>query len=240
MNKTKFQNGYLIRFNLIERIQHIILFVALIMLLLTGLSLSYYDSWFGRFMIDIEGGLESRGNLHYFFAFVLMALGVFHAFYVTFSDKGQSEIAHMKYTKKDFRNMLISFRYNFGMGKATPYYGRYNLSQKFQYWGVIFGSVIMITTGIILLLKVWKIAMLFPKWLWDITNLVHSFEGMMIFLVLFLWHIYDVHLSPGVFPMSRVWLTGKISEEELKKEHPEEYDEINKDKSGEWKIDGNI
>ena len=40
--------------------------------------------------------------------------------------------------------------------------------------------------------------------------------------------------------MSRVWLTGKISEEELRKEHPEEYDEINKDKSEEWKIDGNI
>ena len=53
----------------------------------------------------------------------------------------------------------------------------------------------MITTGIILLLKVWKIAMLFPKWLWDITNLVHSFEGMIIFLVLFLWHLYGTLIS---------------------------------------------
>ena len=87
----------------------------------------------------------------------------------------------------------------------------------------------MITSGIILLLKVWQIAMVVPKWLWDITNLVHSFEGMMIFLVLFLWHIYDVHLSPGVFPMSKIWLNGKISKDELKQEHPQEYDEIFKD-----------
>ena len=151
MKKAKLQNGYLIRFNIIERIQHVILFVALIMLLLTGLSLTYYDSWFGRFMIDIEGGLESRGRLHYFFAFVLMALGMFHAFYVTFSNKGQSEIAHLKYSKKDFRNMLLSFKYNFGIGKTRPYYGRYNLSQKFQYWGVILGSTIMVVSGIILL-----------------------------------------------------------------------------------------
>jgi len=53
---------------------------------------------------------------------------------------------------------------------------------------------------------------------------------MMIFLVLFLWHIYDVHLSPGVFPMSKIWLTGKISKDELKEEHPQEYDEIFKGK----------
>jgi len=220
------QNEYIIRFNMTERIQHIILFVSLIMLLLTGLSLTYYNSWFGKFMIGLEGGLEGRGRLHYFFAFVLMALAVFHAFYITFSAKGQSEIANIKYGKKDFKDMLLSFKYNFGFGKTKPYYGRYNLSQKFQYWGVIAGSAIMITTGLILLLKVWKIAMIVPKWLWDITSLVHSFEGMIIFLVLFLWHIYDVHLSPGSFPMNKSWLTGKISREELKDEHPKEYDEL--------------
>ena len=228
--KANSQNEQIVRFNISERIQHIILFVALIMLLLTGLSLTYYNSAFGKFMIGLEGGFEVRGRLHYFFAFILMALGIFHAFYVTFSDKGQSEIAHLKYRKKDFKDMMLSFMYNFGFGKTSPYYGRYNLSQKFQYWGVIAGSAVMITTGIILLLKVWTIAMIVPKWLWDITNLVHSFEGMMIFLVLFLWHIYDVHLSPGVFPMSRTWLTGKISKDELKEEHPLEYDEIFKDK----------
>ncbi|MCX8011523.1 MAG: hypothetical protein N3A61_10245, partial [Ignavibacteria bacterium] len=52
------------RFNLIERIQHIVLFVTLIMLLITGLSLTFYDSWLGRFMIELEGGLKGRGRLH--------------------------------------------------------------------------------------------------------------------------------------------------------------------------------
>ena len=229
--EEKIKNEFIVRFNLTERIQHIILFVALIMLLLTGLSLTYYDSWFGKFMIDLEGGLENRGKIHYIFAFVLIVLCIFHAFYVTFSDKGQKEIAQLKYRKKDFLDMKDNFKYNFGFQKEKPYYGRYNLSQKFQYWGVILGSAVMITTGIILLLKVWKIAMVVPKWIWDITILVHSFEGMMIFLVLFLWHIYDVHLSPGVFPMSKIWLTGKISMKELKEEHPREYDEIIKEKS---------
>jgi formate dehydrogenase subunit gamma len=237
--KVQNKNEYIERFNLSERIQHIVLFVSLIMLLLTGLSLTYFDTWFGRFMIDIEGGLEGRGRLHNIFAFILMMLGVFHAFYITFSVKGQSEIASIKYTKKDFRDMLISLRYNFGFGKTKPAYGRYNLSQKFQYWGVVVGSAVMIGTGIILLLKVWKIAMILPKWLWDITSLVHSFEGMMIFLVLFLWHIYDVHLSPGVFPMSKTWITGKISLDELKEEHPQEYDRTYNDETAGEKVEEN-
>jgi formate dehydrogenase subunit gamma len=219
-------DNYLVRFNLIERIQHIVLFVSLIMLLLTGLSLAYYDSWFGRFMIGLEGGLQGRGRLHNFFAFVLIALGIFHAFYVTFSDKGHREISHLKYGKGDFKKLVMSFKYNFGLSKDKPRFGRYNLAQKFQYWGVIIGCAVMIVTGIVLLLKVWDIAMIFPKWLWDLTNIVHSYEGMLIFLVLFVWHIYDVHLSPGVFPMSKIWLTGKISKDELKNEHSEEYDEL--------------
>jgi formate dehydrogenase subunit gamma len=223
---TNPDNEYIIRFNLTERIQHIILFVTLIMLLLTGLSLAYHDSWLGRFMIQLEGGLQGRGRLHNIFAFVLIALSVFHAFYVTFSDKGHGEISHLKYRKKDFKNIVLSFKYNFGFSKQKPQFGRYNLSQKFQYWGVVTGSAIMIVTGIILLLKVWNVAMIVPKWMWDITNIVHSYEGMLIFVVLFVWHIYDVHLSPGVFPMSKVWLNGRINKKELRDEHPEEYAEM--------------
>jgi hypothetical protein len=49
---------------------------------------------------------------------------------------------------------------------------------------------------------------------------------MLIFVVLFVWHIYDVHISPDVFPMSTVWLTGKISKDKLKENHPLEYERI--------------
>lgn len=225
MNKINGEE-FVVRFNLIERIQHIILFVTLIMLLVTGLSLAYYDSWIGKLVIQLEGGLQSRGRLHNFFAFVLILLGVFHLFYIIFSDKGHAEISHIKIRKKDFRRFISSLKYNFNLSNEKPQYGRYNFAQKFQYWGVVFGCAVMIVTGIILLLKVWNIAMIVPKWMWDITNIVHSYEGILIFIVLFIWHIYDVHLTSRVFPMSKVWLTGKISKADLKSEHLEEYKEI--------------
>jgi len=196
------------------------------MLLVTGLSLAFQQTWLGKFVIQLEGGFQARGRLHNFFAFILIALTVFHAFYVTFSDKGHREISHLKYRKKDIKDFVQSLKYGLGISKQKPSFGRYNLSQKFQYWGVVLGSSIMIITGLILLLKVWNAAMIVPKWLWDITNVVHSYEGLLIFLVLFMWHIYDVHLSPGIFPMSRVWISGRISKNELKEKHPEEYEEL--------------
>jgi len=217
---------YVIRFSFADRIAHIILFITLIMLMISGLSLSYYNSDFGRFVIGLEGGYGNRGLLHIIFAVLLIIISVYHVLYLIFSERGQREMCNIKYRAQDFKNFIISLKYNFGISKEKPKFGKYNLLQKFQYWGVIFGSLLMILTGMVLLLKVKGVGMIVPKWLWDITNVIHSNEGLLIFLVLFVWHIYDVHLSPGVFPMSKVWLNGKMSKEDLKKNHILEYEKL--------------
>jgi hypothetical protein len=38
--------------------------------------------------------------------------------------------------------------------------------------------------------------------------------------------MYNVHLKPEVFPMSKIWLTGKITGHELKTLHALEYRKI--------------
>jgi len=38
------------------------------------------------------------------------------------------------------------------------------------------------------------------------------------------WHFYNEHLKPEVFPMSWLWVTGKMSTEEMKHKHPLEYE----------------
>jgi len=54
-------DNYVLRFTLSERIQHFLLLGSLLVLALTGLSLMFHDTALGRFMIRLEGGLESRG-----------------------------------------------------------------------------------------------------------------------------------------------------------------------------------
>jgi hypothetical protein len=41
-----------------------------------------------------------------------------------------------------------------------------------------------------------------------------------------LWHFYWVHLRPEVYPMSMVWLTGQVTEDEMAQNHPLELAQI--------------
>jgi len=67
--------------------------------------------------------------------------------------------------------------------------------------------------------------------------LLHGRESVVIFLVLFLWHLYDVHFRPEVFPMDWSWITGRISLADLQERHPLEYERLRN--SGAIDGDGN-
>ena len=72
------------------------------------------------------------------------------------------------------------------------------------------GSLVMIFSGFFM----WNVELslsIFPLWLHDIFAIVHGYEAMLAFLAIIIWHMYNVHLNPEVFPMSRIWLDGKIT-----------------------------
>jgi hypothetical protein len=72
-----------------------------------------------------------------------------------------------------------------------------------------------------------------PKWVLDVALIVHSGEGLLIFVVLFLWHLYDTHLRAEVFPMDWTWLSGRLSRAELEKRHPLEHERLFGSRTGE-------
>jgi hypothetical protein len=85
--------------------------------------------------------------------------------------------------------------------------------------------IIMIGSGALLWFE--STAMQFmPKFVLDIAKEAHSDEALLATLAIVIWHFYNVHLNPHKFPMSRTWITGRISREEMIEEHPLEYEEI--------------
>lgn len=214
------------RFSLNQRIQHILTMVSMILLSVTGLALKYHDTWLGRAMIFLEGGFETRGIIHRVSAIVLIGLAIYHVFYLLFSDRGHSDLKKMRPSRSDVRNMRCMIRsLTSGEMSGRARFGKFSIRQKAQYFGVMLGTALMVFTGFILWFETQAMALI-PKWLVDVTVVVHGAEGLLIFLILFLWHLYNVHLNPEAFPMSRTWLTGRMSADELRERHPVEYESI--------------
>ena len=83
----------------------------------------------------------------------------------------------------------------------------------------------MISTGLVLYFPM-LVTKFLPGELIPVSKVAHSNEGLMAFLVVITWHIYNVHLAPGIFPYDASIFTGKISRERLRHEHPLEYERL--------------
>lgn len=215
-----------------QRFQHFLLLVSFIILIITGLALKFHETWFGKFIITIEGGVIARGIFHRFAAVLLIFVVIYHFFYVLFTRHGHDQFLLLLPRGKDFTDALNSVLYNLGLRNEPPLLDKYAPPHKFQYWAVVAGSILMILSGFVLWFQSQAMLVL-PKWVFDITKVVHSYQGVIIAIVILIWHLYIVHLSSGRFPMSRIWIDGKITLEELKKEHPLEYARMFEEKTDE-------
>jgi cytochrome b subunit of formate dehydrogenase len=81
---------------------------------------------------------------------------------------------------------------------------------------------VMIGTGTILWRPDWFLEWM-PGWTFEVCRIIHGFEATLAFLAIIIWHMYHVHLRPDVFPMSWAWLTGRISREQMRHHHVQEY-----------------
>jgi cytochrome b subunit of formate dehydrogenase len=213
------------RFTIAQRVQHALMIVTMLVLLLTGIGLLFHESWWAAWLIRLEGGMEARGYLHRVSAVMLMALALWHACQVIFSRLGHEEFMKLLPRRQDLRDFIQTMRFNAGKADQPPVFDKYSFTEKFQYNGVVAGTIIMTVTGILLWFENISMAVM-PKWVIDVTAIVHGYDGVLAFIVLFLWHLYNVHLNPRVFPMNKVWLTGKITLKELRERHYLQYLEI--------------
>jgi cytochrome b subunit of formate dehydrogenase len=214
-----------IRFTLNQRIQHALLLLCVVILAVTGMELQFhYQSW-AQALISLEGGFAARGKIHRSLAVVLMALSGWHFLWVLFTERGHREFLNYLPHLQDFKDVWEVLRYYFGQKTEFPPHGRFTPVQKFQYVAVSGGILIMIATGFLMWFETESMSV-FPKWIIDACRMAHGWEATFIFGVLLVWHIYHVHFTPGHFPMSWVWINGRITISHLKEEHPLEYQQL--------------
>ncbi len=213
------------RFTLNERVQHGLLMASTLILLITGFSLLFHDVWIGRWLLWLEGGIEGRGLIHRGAAVVLMAVIAYHLAYILFTERGHGQFMHMRPGGQDVRDLLQMVRMNLGEPVERPAFNRFDYRQKFQYWAFAIAGATMVLSGLVLWFATEAMAVM-PKWFFDLLAALHGRESILIFLLLFVWHLYDVHLRPEVFPMDWSWITGRIGLADLQARHPAEYERL--------------
>ena len=210
------------RFDINQRIQHIWLFTTTFVLALTGFAQMYYDSW-GFYVGQILGGQQNLIGIHLASAFLLGVLIVYHfAFYstqyVVRRMRGNPVPLSINLSKKDITDFIQSMKWMVGRGDA-PKYPKYDYAQKFDYWGIYWGMIILGVPGVLL----WMFGYNFMN---GLPFVMHTDEAMLAVLFLMVFHFYQTHFNPRYFPMNKVFITGKMSEKDMQKEHPAELERM--------------
>ncbi len=217
------------RFGKNFRYQHMLMFVSVIILIITGMPLKFPEFDLSKFIvIDLLGGLSNSTFIHRIGAVGLIIVGIWHVIYSVGSRVGRRDFFLMVPNLKDAADFMGTMRYYIGKTKSGPKFDRFSFIEKFDYWAVYWGMVIMIGSGAIMWYKE-----LFPKYFYDIGREMHSDEGLLATLSIVIWHFYNVHFNPEVFPMSWTWWHGQLTESEMKHHHPLEYEAIIKKESQE-------
>ncbi|MCA9665147.1 MAG: hypothetical protein KC503_06150 [Myxococcales bacterium] len=213
------------RFDIHQRIQHGSLAISVILLVLSGWPLSTQGVGASKVLVDLFGGLESCGSIHRGAALLLIFGSVYHLFYLIGLGTRRKLRLTMLPTPADVRDLVQNISYMLGMSKDRPRFPRYTYFEKFDYWAVFWGVVIMVGSGLVRWFPVKATAVL-PTWAYEIAHYAHADEALLATLAIFIWHFYNVHLRPAVFPMSKVFLHGRLTIDELAHEHRAEYDEL--------------
>lgn len=212
------------RLTLNQRLQHMLLFTCTILLIITGLPIKFHEARLAEFIISCLGGPAVTRLIHRIGAVGLTIVGVYHLWYCLAFEEGRKNFGLLIPSKRDLRDILQQIKYYLGFQKERPMFGRFSYVEKFDYWAVYWGMVVMIGSGYVLWFMEQTINQ-FGKVSYDIAREAHSDEGLLATLAIIIWHFYNVHFNPKKFPGSLTWWHGRISIEEFREEHPLEYEE---------------
>ncbi len=212
------------RFSPIERIEHLLSMTSFTLLVLTGLPQAWPASAVGNWLIQLFGGIASTRIVHRTTGVVFVTLLVLHVSRAVVGIVRNRRLPVMFATRRDFTDVWQTLRHLLGRGPA-PKVGKFDFREKFEYWGLFLGGMLMTVTGLLLMFPD-AASRLLPGVVLAGARVMHGLEATFAVLVVVLWHTWGVILRPEVFPLDTSIFTGKISLERLADEHALEYDRI--------------
>lgn len=190
-----------------ERVLHGLLAFSFLTLVWTGFALKYPNQWWARPLLLMEADWSVRSVVHRIAAVILIATGIAHVISLVVNRGLRRHWKGLLPTRKDAHEGLAGFAYNLGLGSEPPRRSSHSYFEKAEYWALIWGTVVMASTGLLLWAN--NLALkLFPKTWLDIATSIHFYEAILAAAAIVLWHFYSTIFDPDVYPLDTSFLTG--------------------------------
>ncbi|NOZ02509.1 MAG: hypothetical protein GXP54_11545, partial [Deltaproteobacteria bacterium] len=183
------------RLDLFVRIQHACMAVSVILLAITGIPVKFHETAWAASVMNAVGGLEVTAWVHRLAATILIAVSGAHVVYISLTRAGRRNFREMLPALRDIRDLLHNILYFMGFREHRPFFGRFSYLEKFDYWAVYWGIVVMVGSGLVLWFETFFMQVM-PKEMVDIAKEMHSDEAMLATLAIVIWHFYNAHFNP--------------------------------------------
>jgi len=205
------------RFNVIQRLQHVSFLISFSLLGLTGLPQKYPMSILSVWIFQLLGGVETARLIHHISATVMIGISGIHIIEVGYRLWVDRIHISMIPWINDLQHVIHDVQYYFGYKKHKAYYGRYSYAEKAEYLALIWGTIVMAATGLMMWNPITTLRFL-PGEAIPAAKAAHGGEAVLAVAAIILWHFYHVHIKT----FNKSMFTGKLNREEMLHEHPAE------------------
>src|SRR5450759_4483114 len=185
------------RFTRLNRVLHVIMIVSFISLALTGMTLKFSYTRWASVLSHLLGGFETAGYIHRTAAVAMICVFIAHIIDVIRRKRREKTPwkdllfgpKSMMLGRKDLAEFAGSIKWFLGLGKR-PNYGRWTYWEKFDYFAVFWGIVVIGSTGLLLWFPTF-FARFLPGWLVNVATIIHSDEALLATGFIFTIHFFN-------------------------------------------------
>jgi formate dehydrogenase subunit gamma len=205
------------RFTRRHIVNHWVMLITFCGLVLTGFPQKFAAQEWAKGIVLIIGGVPRVRFLHHLLGTIMALQLVWHGLDVLWLRLVRRVPLSMTPRLQDARDFLTQVRYNLGLEMEPPRMGRYTFAEKIEYLALIWGTALMVATGLLLLYPVhWSF--LIPGQAILAAKAAHGGEAILAFLAILTWHVYFVHIRHWNTSIFKGFLPTEVYAEEHSKE----------------------
>lgn len=206
------------RFSRHEVVQHLLLVTSFLVLVVTGFALTFPESWWFKWLEWLQMTETMRQYVHRTAGVVLIVLGCHHVAYLISTRRGRHIAAALWLRFEDAKAAFQNVAYHLGLRSEKPDFSEFDYTEKAEYWALLWGTVVMALTGIILWFPE-DVSRFAPAWIIELSTVVHFYEAVLASLAILVWHGFFVMLHPREYPLSFTMVNGRMSLEHYAHHH---------------------